>query len=375
MQRSFPILVSLSSLFALGSCNDINLGTDNDGGGGMHGTGGGGSGGALAAGGAGSGGALGTGGTGTGGTLGTGGTEHDAGVADATVPSDGSTPTVDAPVACSENGVTYPVGATIPRSGDNCQTSCQCLEGGIIGRCTGACPLLDSGQDLPIPPGCDLTIASQAIAALGLTTVGSAQAVDATLSATLTDDNWGTKAMACQQGGYDITPLAGQTVCLVGQSITQACAAAPSTVWVVMTGGAVRCVYESALSNGGIYPVNTSNCSVAAGCDLDVASNALAGLGLTSDGSSQQTLNATLPATLTDANWGLKASVCQQGGYDITPLAGQTVCLVEQNIVQACSAAPGTAWVLMSDGAVKCVYESSNASLPGIYAVNNSLCP
>ena len=59
--------------------------------------------------------------------------------------------------------------------------------------------------------------------------------------------------------------------------------------------------------------------AIAPGCDLDVAWKAIAAAGLTAEGF-PQTLSDTLPATLaTDTNWGLKAAVCQQGGYDITP--------------------------------------------------------
>jgi hypothetical protein len=130
----------------------------------------------------------------------------------------------------------------------------------------------------------------------------------------------------------------------------------------------------SSLTRQTTPPSGTSYiCQAAPGCDVDVAMKTIAGLGLTTVGSAQ-TLNATLSATLTDDNWGLKATACQQGGYDITALAGQTICLVQQGISRVCAGAPDTAWVLMSTGAVKCVYESATTGVPGIYPVNLSLC-
>jgi len=142
----------------------------------------------------------------------------------------------------------------------------------------------------------------------------------------------------------------------------------PASATLTVAGVTTSLTRQTAPPTGASYM-----CRTAAGCDVDVASKVIAGLGLTAV-ENARTFNATLSATLTDANWGTKATACQQGGYDITPLANQTVCLVQQSIVQSCSAAPDTAWVLMSDGAVKCVYESS-PSTPGIHPVNQSLCP
>jgi hypothetical protein len=41
---------------------------------------------------------------------------------------------------CIDNRVTYHVGDVIPRGDTSCPISCLCLEGGVIGACTGACP-------------------------------------------------------------------------------------------------------------------------------------------------------------------------------------------------------------------------------------------
>jgi hypothetical protein len=241
-------------------------------------------------------------------------------------------------------------------------------------------------------------LATKALASIGLTTTGIVQDTEVTLPAALTDANWSLKSSACQQGGYDITPLAGQTLCLLGEGIVQRCTDYGDTAWVLMSGGTVRCIYEtSKVGLPGVYPVGSSNCctdgcqspdggpapavdagpdiAVAPGCDLRLASQAIAALGLKTVGDAQ-TLNVTLPTTLsTDANWGLKATICQQGGFNITALAGQTVCLVGQSIPQACAASPDNVWVVMSNGQVKCIYESSRtAGAPGLYPVGGTYC-
>ena len=113
------------------------------------------------------------------------------------------------------------------------------------------------------------------------------------------------------------------------------------------------------------------------GCDPAAAAKAMSAFGIVTAGE-PRTLSATLPAVLaTDANWGLKATVCQQAGYDITALAGKTVCLLGQDITQACQGIPATAWVVMDNGAVACVYKTVRqgfATTPGVYAANDPSC-
>jgi hypothetical protein len=117
--------------------------------------------------------------------------------------------------------------------------------------------------------------------------------------------------------------------------------------------------------------------ATAPGCDLDVAWKAIAAAGLSAVGT-PQTLNVTLPATLpTDANWGLKATVCQEGGYDITALAGKPICLVEQDITQWCQGNPASVSVLMNNGAVACIYETVRKGFgapPGVYSATSPNC-
>ena len=137
-------------------------------------------------------------------------------------------------------------------------------------------PPADAQGDTGIAPGCDPAAASAALTALSITPVGTPQTLNATLPAVLaTDDNWGLKATVCQQAAYDITPLAGKTVCLLGQDMTQMCQGIPATAWVVMNNGAVACVYK-ALRQGfrlapGVYAANDANCvqpTIAAGASV-----------------------------------------------------------------------------------------------------------
>ena len=113
--------------------------------------------------------------------------------------------------------------------------------------------------------------------------------------------------------------------------------------------------------------------ATASGCDVAAAQAAMAALGLVAAGSAT-TLNDTLPSPISGPNWGLKSTACQDGGYDISGLAGQTVCLVKQPIAQACAQAPDFAWAVMTAGQLKCVYESAESN-PGIYAVGGYVCP
>jgi hypothetical protein len=116
---------------------------------------------------------------------------------------------------------------------------------------------------------------------------------------------------------------------------------------------------------------------IAPGCDLTVASNAMSAFGLITSGS-VQTSNATLPAVLaTDANWGLKADVCRQAGYDITPLAGKTICSVSQDMTQLCQGLPAGVTVLMNSGSVACIYKHIRTGVmiaPGIWSATDPSC-
>ena len=115
---------------------------------------------------------------------------------------------------------------------------------------------------------------------------------------------------------------------------------------------------------------------VAAGCDLDVARQALLALGIGTVGETS-TSTMTLPPTLTDAQWSVKSEACRQGGYDLSPVAGMSVCLVSQVVTGMCQGNPAKVYVLMSNGAVQCIYRAlcpGSRIAPGVYSAIDPLC-
>jgi hypothetical protein len=115
---------------------------------------------------------------------------------------------------------------------------------------------------------------------------------------------------------------------------------------------------------------------VAAGCDLAAARQALAALGIGTVGD-PMTFEMTLPPTLTDAQWSVKSDICRQGGYDLSPVAGMTICFVSQVASGTCQGYPARVYVLMSNGAVQCVYRALCAGsriTPGVYSSVDPLC-
>ena len=138
-------------------------------------------------------------------------------------------------------------------------------------------------------------------------------------------------------------------------------------------GGTVgRCDTEpGAGGNGG-----ATGAAGSAACDLDVARQAIIALGLGTIGVAQ-TSTVTLPPVLTDAQWGVKSEVCGAGGYDLSPVAGMTVCLVSQVLSGMCQGNPARVYVLMVNGAVQCVFKAlcpGSRIAPGVYSVVDPLC-
>jgi hypothetical protein len=60
----------------------------------------------------------------------------------ADAPADAPDDATDGPPdLCLDNGVAYHVGDVIPRGTASCPISCICIAAGVVGRCTGACPV------------------------------------------------------------------------------------------------------------------------------------------------------------------------------------------------------------------------------------------
>lgn len=80
-----------------------------------------------------------------------------------------------------------------------------------------------------------------------------------------------------------------------------------------------------------------------------------------------------LPLTFSDANWGLKKIVCEEGGYDLSSYAGKPVSFTSYNINDTYDGHPLDLVLISSGNVIVCAYktvrEGSNLS-PGIFPVN-----
>ena len=181
---------------------------------------------------------------------------------DHTGPTDGGAmldtrPQGDAPTCQG----TSPAARTCRNTEADCiPSNCACMADGNW-ACTQDCLSLPRCGDGGVAPGCDVGKAAQAIAAAGMTIVGEAQTINEELPSNLSSGpNWGVKKAECLEGGYDLSSVAGKTVCLVSFDSTELCQNLASRVWVVMSDGVVRCIYRTAASNPGVYSVHDSSC-------------------------------------------------------------------------------------------------------------------
>jgi hypothetical protein len=89
-----------------------------------------------------------------------------------------------------------------------------------------------------------------------------------------------------------------------------------------------------------------------------------------------------LPQQFTDANWGLKETICEQAGYALIPYAGQSVTLAQYSVVEkyyspATPALPGERlylWIVAKDQTSICGYftvREGSTLTPGVFAVND----
>lgn len=156
-----------------------------------------------------------------------------------------------------------PAARTCRISASECiPSSCSCGSYGSW-ACTQDCgnlPLCD--VDAGVVSGCDIVKAAEALSAAGIVTVGVRVTVNEDLAANLASGpNWGVKDIECREGGYDLSPVAGKSVCLVSFDTTSLCQQLPAQAWVVMSEGTVRCIYRSADLSPGIYSVHDMFCS------------------------------------------------------------------------------------------------------------------
>lgn len=80
-----------------------------------------------------------------------------------------------------------------------------------------------------------------------------------------------------------------------------------------------------------------------------------------------------LPSDLSGANWGLKKTVCEQGGYDLSSFAGKSVLLTSYSIEEKYKNEPLEVWIITSGETIVCVYKAvgENSQLtPGVFPVS-----
>jgi hypothetical protein len=77
-----------------------------------------------------------------------------------------------------------------------------------------------------------------------------------------------------------------------------------------------------------------------------------------------------LPEILSDADWGLKKDICRQGGYNLSPYAGQSVWLISYPIEEKYREEALDVWIIISQSRIACVYKSARDGsnlAPGIF--------
>lgn len=83
-----------------------------------------------------------------------------------------------------------------------------------------------------------------------------------------------------------------------------------------------------------------------------------------------------LPITLSDANWGLKKTVCEEGGYNLSAYAGQTVLLTQYLTDEVYgNTEPLNVWIVSSGAKIVCAYKTvaeNSTIVPGVFSVKES---
>ena len=77
------------------------------------------------------------------------------------------------------------------------------------------------------------------------------------------------------------------------------------------------------------------------------------------------------------ANWGLKAIVCEEGGYDLYPFAGKTVTLTMVDIKGTCQDEKIRIWVVSEEDIIAGAYittREGSSMVPGVWSVNSGNC-
>ncbi len=90
----------------------------------------------------------------------------------------------------------------------------------------------------------------------------------------------------------------------------------------------------------------------------------------------EKQIELELPPILSDANWGMKKIICEEGGYNLSAYAGKTLLFTSYPINEVWnSTEPLNVWIVTSGDKIVCVYktvgENSNAA-PGIFSIKEN---
>ena len=85
----------------------------------------------------------------------------------------------------------------------------------------------------------------------------------------------------------------------------------------------------------------------------------------------------SLPGELSDANWAIKAMVCEDGGYDLLPFAGQTLKFTAIDIEGSCEDERIKIWVVTEPSYIVCAYltvQENSDLAPGVWSIADENC-
>ncbi len=87
-----------------------------------------------------------------------------------------------------------------------------------------------------------------------------------------------------------------------------------------------------------------------------------------------------LPSILSDANWGLKKIICEEGGYDLTKYAGRDVLITSYSINNevykqttkfGTEELPLKVSIITANNEVICVYKIASDLIPGVLSIKD----
>ncbi len=109
--------------------------------------------------------------------------------------------------------------------------------------------------------------------------------------------------------------------------------------------------------------------------DRSVILSELQRLNIEVTGASKQ-IELELPSVLSDANWGLKKIICEEGGYNLSAYAGKTILFTSYPINEVWNnTEPLNVWVATSEDKIVCVYKAvreNSMVAPGIFSIKEN---